>query len=107
MPPTSTGTDFRQLGLKALYMCVDGRDLALGLRPHDRQIAFRSRGRLFGSYEVNSRSQHLAQQPVCPIALPLKIGSVTSGGGFDFRQLGFQQDYLGLQCLRDREVTNR
>ena len=61
MPPTSMGTDCRQLGLKALYMGVDGCDLALGLRPHDCQIAFGSRGRLFGPYKVNSRAQHLAQ----------------------------------------------
>ena len=65
-------------------MGVEGCHLALGLRPHDCQIAFGSRGRLFGPYKVNSRSQHLAQQLVCPIALPLKIRSVTSGGGFDF-----------------------
>ena len=84
MPPPAAGTDCRQLGLKALYVGVDDCDFALGLRPHDRQIAFGSRGRLFGPYQVNRRSQHLAQQLVCPIALALEIRPVASGGGFDF-----------------------
>ena len=103
-PPPATGSDCRQLGLKTLYVGVDGCDFALGLRPHDRQIAFGSRGRLFGSYKVDSGAKHLAQELVCAIALALEIRPVTSGGGFDFRQLGFQQIDLGLQRLRDREV---
>ena len=45
---TVEGTDGRQLGLKVLYMCVDGRDLALGPRSYDCQIALGSRGRFFG-----------------------------------------------------------
>jgi hypothetical protein len=52
MPPPSTGTDCRQLGLKALYVCVNGCDLALGLRPHDGQIAFGPRGRSYQSFGV-------------------------------------------------------
>ena len=53
-------------------MCVDGCDFALGLRPHDCQIAFGSRGLLFGSYQVNGGSQHFAQKLIRLIALALE-----------------------------------
>ncbi len=107
LPPPATGSDCRQLGLKTLYVGVDGCDFALGLRPHDRQIAFGSRGRLFGPYKVNSGAKHLAQELVCAIALALEIRSVAGRGGFDVCQLGFQRFDLGLECLRGREVTDR
>ena len=88
-------------------MCVDGRGLALGPRSYHCQIALGSRGRLFGSYEVNGRVQHLAQELIRPIALALEVRPMTSGGGFHFGKFGLQNLDLGLQCLHDREVTNR
>jgi hypothetical protein len=56
MPPTSTGTDRRQPGLQVLYVCAHSGNFALGLRSHNCQIAFGSRGRLFGRYKVNGRA---------------------------------------------------
>jgi hypothetical protein len=55
VPPPSTGTDCRQLGLQVIYVCAHGGNLALGLRPHDCQVALGSCGRLFGRYEINGR----------------------------------------------------
>jgi hypothetical protein len=88
-------------------MGADRCDFALGLGPHHCQIAFGSRGRLFGPYQVNSRSQYLAQELVCAIVRALEIRSMAGRSGFDFCQLGFQQFDLGLECLCDREVTDR
>ena len=90
-PPASTGADCRQLCLQVLYVCADGGNLALRLRPNDCQIALGSRGCLFGRYEVNGRAQHLAQELIRPITLTLEIRPVTGGRGFDFGQLGLQQ----------------
>ena len=67
VPPPSTGTDCRKLGLQVIYVCVHGGNLALGLRPHDCQIALGSRGCLFGSYQVNGGPQHFAQELIRPI----------------------------------------
>jgi hypothetical protein len=55
----------------------------------------------------HARRCSIASQLIRPVALALKICSVTSGSGLNFGKLRLQRFDAGLHCLRDRGALAR